>query len=609
MIHIEFQNIRIKNVLSIGNEIEYDFRKSKGLTYVYGINKDNEGSSNGVGKSSIFSNCVILALYGKTINNTNNAYLFHRGAKWNDESFIELSLVKDSLTHYKIRTNFKTNKKRDSVLTSVILLKDGEDITKSTKNETMQFIQENIIGCSFDVFKNTIVISSSNLVNFFQMPMAIKNKYLQGIFSLDALGKAYDVSNSKLTEVKKNLKIQSDKLKYINNAVDDINNQFLTWSNEHSKIVTDIENKLKTADSNIIELKNDLTNIINSDSNITNKRESLSKLSEFKFKEISFKKKLKDLQSKKISLETDIKFNTKLLDQHSGLLNILCSDCKPTVSEYFDLQTAKDIILESKPKLEKINDNISKCEASLDKLDSVIEKIHKYNTDVINFDKSKQIKESQLATAIESKTKLEQRLKVETANNKNPFEELLNKNKKEQTDIKSVMDNISEANQYYEIVKQVFSDNGVKQLITHQIIEILNSTIHNYLRCMGADFLVYFNDNLVYNFITPTGECEYSSFSAGERKRLDLAILLSFRDVLCCSSLSTNLLVVDEILDSAIDTKGLDSLINILKNKSKKDGQSVFVISHREGLAESDMFNHKIRIEKEQGQTKLIQEI
>lgn len=284
MIHIEFQNIRIKNVLSIGNEIEYDFRKSKGLTYVYGINKDNEGSSNGVGKSSIFSNCVILALYGKTINNTNNAYLFHRGAKWNDESFIELSLVKDSLTHYKIRTNFKTNKKRDSVLTSVILLKDGEDITKSTKNETMQFIQENIIGCSFDVFKNTIVISSSNLVNFFQMPMAIKNKYLQGIFSLDALGKAYDVSNSKLTEVKKNLKIQSDKLKYINNAVDDINNQFLTWSNEHSKIVTDIENKLKTADSNIIELKNDLTNIINSDSNITNKRESLSKLSEFKSK-------------------------------------------------------------------------------------------------------------------------------------------------------------------------------------------------------------------------------------------------------------------------------------------------------------------------------------
>jgi ABC-type lipoprotein export system ATPase subunit len=89
---------------------------------------------------------------------------------------------------------------------------------------------------------------------------------------------------------------------------------------------------------------------------------------------------------------------------------------------------------------------------------------------------------------------------------------------------------------------------------------------------------------------------------------LDLAILFAFRDILGCSSLKTNICIIDEILDSAIDTVTLNSVMSILKNKSKIDNQSIYVISHREGLAESDIFDHKIRIEKENGNSKVYQE-
>ena len=197
--------------------------------------------------------------------------------------------------------------------------------------------------------------------------------------------------------------------------------------------------------------------------------------------------------------------------------------------------------------------------------------------------------------------------KVETE--ENPFLKLLTDNQEAKIETEKTLNKATKMQQYFGVLKFIFSDDGVKRFIIGDIIEALNNHIRNYLIKMGADFIVYFDNNLYYEFVTQTGPCEYFSFSAGERRKLDLAILFAFRDILSINSVQTNILVVDEVLDSSIDTVSLNAVVQILKNKAKLDGQSIFVISHREALRENqELFNHVIRVEREKGLTTIEQE-
>ena len=179
--------------MSVRDEVVFDYRDLTGLTYVYGDNKDNPGATNGSGKSATILYALLVALFGKTINNINNAYLFNRQASSKEKGYIELDLIKNSSDHYKIFVELRPNKAKTVCSLNFCLYRDDEDITKSTKAETMKFIEDEILGCSFEVFKNTVVMSSSNILNFFEMPRRIKNEYLQGIFSLSALAGAYNI--------------------------------------------------------------------------------------------------------------------------------------------------------------------------------------------------------------------------------------------------------------------------------------------------------------------------------------------------------------------------------------------------------------------------------
>jgi DNA repair exonuclease SbcCD ATPase subunit len=257
--------------------------------------------------------------------------------------------------------------------------------------------------------------------------------------------------------------------------------------------------------------------------------------------------------------------------------------------------------------LDKYESQEAKLEENLEKLNKYLKKSNSAKIEINNYKNSKKIIEQSIKHIESNIVYLVEQL--EKINNEmNPYSSMLDDSLIEKKNINSSLNKLTNVNQYYGIIKEIFSENGVKQLIIQKIIEVLNGSIHSYLRQMGADFLVYFDNKLVYNFCTPTGPCEYSSFSAGERRKLDLAILFAFRDILGCSSLKTNICIIDEILDSAIDTVTLNSVMSILKNKSKIDNQSIYVISHREGLAESDIFDHKIRIEKENGNSKVYQE-
>lgn len=602
---ITFCTLKAKNVLSIGEEITIDYRTGKGLTYVYGENKDT-GGKNGSGKSAILCHILLISLFGKTINNTNNSYLYNRQANYKEGGYIELELIKNSCEHYRIFVELRPNKRKDACSLNFHLFKNGEDITPASKYETLAYIEEEIIGCNFDIFKNAIVMSSSNLMNFFEMPKRIKNEYLQGIFSLDAIGDSYQFVTTKLNDIKKNIKLYSDNLFKLNKHLEEITTLSDNWIDKNKNSKNDIKVRI-----------NEQTNLLNEKlrsveedfiiDDYDKKKILIEKSVKLENTKTIAEKKLRQINNDIASIKSDIKVNKILIDKNADLINAVCDDCKPIVSKLFKLDKAKEIIESGTAKLEELSLLFEKLNIDIDKIQKLLNKSRTVKVEFDNVENQKRIINNEIKH-IQSNIKLLTEQINTVKNEVNPYSSMIEEATLEKDKTSSTLDNLTNINQYYGILKELFSENGVKQIIIQRIIELLNNSIHSYLRQMGADFLVYFDNKLVYNFYTPSGPCEYSSFSAGERRKLDLAILFAFRDVLSCSSIKTNICIVDEILDSAIDSMTLDSVMAILKNKSKMDDQSIFVISHREGLAESDIFNHKIRVEKENGHSIIIQE-
>lgn len=604
---ITFCSIKIKNFMSVRDEVVFDYRDLTGLTYVYGDNKDNPGATNGSGKSATILYALLVALFGKTINNINNAYLFNRQASSKEKGYIELDLIKNSSDHYKIFVELRPNKAKTVCSLNFCLYRGDEDITKSTKAETMKFIEDEILGCSFEVFKNTVVMSSSNILNFFEMPRRIKNEYLQGIFSLSALAGAYGIAVQKMNQSKKEVKDLSDSLLSVNSYLDKLIDQDKSEDESTKAQLKNLNEELATEQKNLETLLNkkiEQTVIKDYDKKV----EFIERYDELLETKRKIESSLKKIRSTMVDIKSSIKADKIILSNHKDVLEIICDDCLTKVNKLYRLDEINSEISELTEKYEDLKQKEEKLETNFEKAQKLLSKVSDVKIE-LNEVKNKELAYKQSIKSSENVIQsIEKRIEF-VKSHKNPFKELIESQKEKKEEVERSLDRMQSCAKYYGILKEIFSDNGVKQIIISKIIEVLNSSIHSYLRQMGADFLVYFDDKLVYEFETPSGPCEYASFSAGERRKLDLAILFAFRDVLGCSSLKTNICIIDEILDSAIDTATLNSIISILKNKSSVDNQAIIVISHREGLSDNEMFIHKVRIEKENGHSKFIQEI
>ena len=122
---------------------------------------------------------------------------------------------------------------------------------------------------------------------------------------------------------------------------------------------------------------------------------------------------------------------------------------------------------------------------------------------------------------------------------------------------------------------------------------------------IGCEFLVYFDETFDFKFITSSGECEFSNFSAGEKQRIQIATLFAFRDLILNGKVSTNIFIIDELLDANVDTACIENVMKILKHKAEESGQNIFMISHRSELADDMSFwNNIIKVTKENQQTK-----
>jgi DNA repair exonuclease SbcCD ATPase subunit len=577
MKYVNFNSVKIRNFLSVGNKpIEINFRT--GLNVITGVNKDKEDRRNGVGKSTI-ADAIHFAIFGETIREVSKEFIINSINKKN--TYVEL--------HFSINENNKVNDYqivRKLKPTKCYLFVNDIDLTESTIPNTSKKIK-NILNSSPEVFQNCVIMSLNSTLPFMAQKKVEKRKFIEGILNLEIFSDMLLSARSEYNDIQK-------KYEHITKDFDHISNIYQLLQDQKNKIIT-----------NIIEQKNKIEeriNIINEDikgnklkiKDINNElfTKSKNKLDNIKTKLVDIQEQL-DFNSTKITQhQTEIKFYNKQITDIGTNKNV-CPTCLRQI-------TSKDRshIEEEKNKVKK---DVNNREQDIESLQQQRKNVVKLKQD--NLSASEQLGEyitavktvynnNKLTTTYintlnkdlkKNKTELQAVQKKETNVEITDLDNKIKTKLKEKNELEQATDNIYSDLETLSVVKYILSEEGVKSFIVKKILNVLNNRLLYYLQKMDANCICRFNEYFEEEIVNEKNqECSYFNFSGAERKNIDLAILFTFMDMRRLQGdVAYNLLMFDELLDSSLDEKGVELVLNIIKERVESYKENIYVISHR----------------------------
>lgn len=590
-----FDSVKIQNFLSIGEDpIELDF--NKGITLITGENKD-KGGKNGIGKSTI-ADAIYWCLFGNTIRELKKNEIQHNKNKKECKVTLEFSVKTE-----------KSDKKyilyRVLNPGSVNLSCDKQNITLSTIPETDKLIKE-IIGANEEVFTNAVIMSTNNTIPFMAQKKTDKRKFIEGILQLNIFSDMLLEARSLYNGIKKENDIDSNNFISENRILLNLKeskDNFEQNKIDRIKTINDKRNQVNN-DINLLKNKNipDVFTIKDENKKLEDKKQKLNDLlieTKSKIdssKELDISLKLRDAKNdkNKISQKGDtcptcnrkycesdldhvsneIKKFDEIINKYQPIYDNIVNDNKKNQDLIAKINDNIDLI---KDKISKNNENILSCNLHHQKIKSLEDKITEYNESI-------------------------DEIKSEVFKNDNKISEAENNVKK----IEKKLSDIKNEMAVLDSVKFIVSEEGVKTFIVKKIIDVLNNRLNFYLKTFDAPCKCIFDETFEETIYNDTGkECSYFNFSGGERKRIDTAILFTFQDILRFhSGTSFSLNIYDELFDSALDDKGVEKILEILKNKVEKYNESVYIISHKNNTKIN--VDNTIFLEKKDGVTKIV---
>jgi|7_EtaG_2_1085326.scaffolds.fasta_scaffold02466_2 DNA repair exonuclease SbcCD ATPase subunit len=577
MKYVNFKCVKICNFLSIGKKpIEINFRT--GLNIITGINRDKEDRRNGVGKSTI-ADAIHFAIFGETIRELSKEFIVNYINKKNTYVDLDFSINENNkIKNYRIVRKLKPTK--------CYLFVDDIDVTESTIPNTNKKIKL-ILNSSPEVFQNCVIMSVNSTLPFMAQKKVEKRKFIEGILNLEIFSDMLLRARSEYNEVQK-------KYEHITKDFDHASNIYKLLEEQKNKIITNIaeqKNKIKERVEIInkdIEKNKQKIKDINKD--LYDK--SKNKLQQIKIKLNEIQKQLDSNSTKITQHQTEIKFYNKQLISIGTDENV-CPTCLHQITNHDRTHIKKE-----KNKIEK---DINNC-------DQDIESINQQQKSILDLKNNNLLAEDQLNEYISN-------IKTVHNNNKltityiNALTKDLKANKKElcevqkketnveiqdldfkiKTKIKEVSELEESSNNIYsdleilEIVKYILSEEGVKSFIVKKILDVLNNRLLYYLQKMDANCICRFNEYFEEEIVNEKNqECSYFNFSGAERKSIDLAMLFTFMDMRRLQGdIAYNLVIFDELLDTSLDEKGVELILNIIKERVEQHKESIYIISHR----------------------------
>lgn len=559
---IIFSKIRWKNILSTGNRFTEINLNSHDTTLIVG--------KNGSGKSTLLD-ALCLGLFGKPFRKTNKPNLLNSINQKDGVVEIEFS---SGEKQYKVKRGIKPN--------IFEIYCDGELINQDSTNiDYQEYLEKYIIKYNFKSFTQIVILGSASFVPFMQLKASDRRIIIEDLLDIQ-------IFSSMNSLVKDKLVINRDAINATELLIESckqkiqMQKKFISEMNENNESV--INSYQTEYDSNIADIEK-LHDLIKS------KNDQIEELKVILQKKDDVDKKLKkysDLEFKVESILTKSKKEKLFFEKNDN-----CPTCRQSINESFkqsQLSSLNTKINDAENDLKIIEEKIISAKEKAKKFVELSDKINSINLEIIRYTTS-------ISELNKSNKKIIQQIKTlrETQNDKKENVVLEDFNVEFKTR-ENERHQLLEDRKYLEIASMMLKDTGIKTKIIKQYLPLINKLVNKYL----SDMNFFVNFNLDENFKETIksrhrDEFNYESFSEGEKSKIDVALMLTWRMVAKMkNSVNTNLLIMDEIFDGSLDNDGIESLTNILHTL---ENVNVFIISHKTDQL-IDRFNNIIKIEK-----------
>ena len=563
---IHFKKVRWRNFLSTGNaytEMQLDERPT---TLIVG--------ENGSGKSTLLD-AICFALFSKPYRNINKPQLVNTINGKN--CVVEIEFFIGNKT-YKIIRGIKP--------AIFEIWVDGNLINQDAASRDYQkYLEENILKLNYKSFTQIVILGSASFTPFMQLPAAARREVIEDILDIKIFTSMNQVLKEKITELKTKMQDVDNKITLAKNKAEIQQDYIKTLQEDRDARIADIEVKIQEAGNEVHNKRNMLLHL---DDRRTNHFNSIGDASDVNEAVSEILRQVREFESTAASIEKEISF------YHN---NDTCPKCKQGIEHDFK----KDIIDERSEDLKKVHGNIEQIEDQKASLQERLAEIASINKQINQLNEDIATVKSELA----STERFIQRLELEKADvsqkvgNIDVEKTKLKDLAKETLGVVKERSELNELSDYYDIAGILLKDSGIKTKIIRQYLPAINKLVNKFLTSM--DFFVQFTLDEKFDEVIKSryrDDFSYESFSEGEKQRIDLALLFTWRTIAKLkNSASTNLLILDEVFDSSLDNSATDYVMTLLNTLG--DGTNVFVISHK-GDQLFDKFAHIVKFTKRQ---------
>jgi len=568
---ILFKKIRWKNFLSTGNQFTEISLDSNSTSLIIG--------TNGAGKSTILD-ALTFSLFGKAFRKINKPQLPN---SVNEKDCVVEVEFEISGVEWKIQRGLKP--------ALFVIWRDNNKLDQSAAAlDQQKWLEQNVLKMNYKSFTQIVILGSSTFVPFMQLSAANRREVIEDLLDIRIFSSMNSLIKDKMRSIKDEIKVLdlkkeslTDKVQMQKNFIDELEERGKqSIAEKNNKIVEQQEHvNLYLKENDILGKK--ISDYIADQEHVTGATEKLRKLGQLKGK----------ISNKVSTITKEHKFFTE---------NTVCPTCDQAIEETFRINRITDAQNKAKELqsgYKELEEAIKEEEERERQFTTLSKEISKLNNDI----SQNNVRITGCQRQISNLESEVQRTTEQLANRNTEHEKLETFKDNLKTTIDSLVEKKDDIN-YYDFSYSLLKDGGVKTKIIKKYLPLINQQVNRYLQMM--DFYINFTLDEEFNETVQSPiheDFSYASFSEGEKMRIDLALLFTWREVARMkNSVNTNLLIMDEVFDSSLDGIGTEEFLKIIRFVIKD--ANIFVISHKESLL--DKFENIVKFEKIKGFSRIV---